>query len=160
MLERAAAAAAEASAGESASTAEAGSAGTGSGCRDEDLVHVRRHAVHGTGKEKRTEANVAVRRNVPAWRIFYDSVERLCPVVLDAERHGVREKFFEGAGRPAPDAVRADAIHELLEAEDSDSGARAGHGLRRHLARKQPPDQRGNENAPDRQRNRVEQVHP
>ena len=90
MLERAAAAATEASSGkaaaaESATSTEARSAGTGSGSGDEDLVHVGRHAVHRTGKEKRTEADVAIRRNVPTRRVFDYSVERLRPVMLDAE---------------------------------------------------------------------------
>src|ERR1035441_10075812 len=98
LLEGAAAAAAEAasgeaSAGEAASSAEARPAGTGSGRGGEHLVHVRRHAVHGTGKEKRTEPDVAVGRDVPARRIFHDAVERLRPVVFDAQRHGVGEKL-------------------------------------------------------------------
>src|ERR1700724_875556 len=139
-----------------ASAAEAGSAGTGSGGGDEDLMHVRRHAVHGTGKEEWTEADIAVRRNVPVGRIFYYSVEGLCPVVLDAQRHGVGEKFLERVGRHALVAVGIDAIHELLKSEDSDSRARTGHGLRRHLAREEPPDQDGNEDAPDQKRNGIE----
>jgi len=148
-LEGAAAAAAEAASGEASaggatSPVEAGAAGTGSGGRDEDLVHVRRHAVHGTGKEERTEADIAVRRNVPAGRIFYYPVESLRPVMLDAQRHGIRKKLFERVGRHALDAVGINAIHELLKSEDSDSGARAGYSLRRHLAREEPPEQGGN----------------
>ncbi len=100
--------------------------------------------MHGTGKEKRTEADVAVRRSVPVRRILHDSVERLRPVVLDAERHGVGKKFFERVGRHALDAVGVDAVQELLESEDGDSDARTGHSFRRHLAREEPPDQRGN----------------
>src|ERR1035437_8684825 len=76
-----------AAAGEASSSAEARPAGTGSGRGGEHLVHVRRHAVHGTGKEKRTEPDVAVGRDVPARRIFHDAVERLRPVVFDAQRH-------------------------------------------------------------------------
>ncbi len=39
-------------------------------------------------------------------------------MVLDAERHGVRKKFFESVGRHCLEALGVDAIHELLESED------------------------------------------
>src|ERR1035437_7300728 len=138
LLERATAAAAEAasgeaSAGEASSSAEARPAGTGSGRGGEHLVHVRRHAVHGTRKEKRTETDVAVWRGVAAWRIFHDAVERLRPMVFDAQRHGVGEEFFERVGRHALDAIGVDAVHEFLESEDRDCSARAGDSLRGHL---------------------------
>ena len=115
----------------------------------------------GTGKEKWIEAGVAVRRNVPAWRILDDALEGLSPVMLDSKRHGVRQKLFEGLkGRHPLDPVGVDPIHELLEPQHGDLRSDSRQSFRCHLAREQPPDQRGNENASNDQRDGVEQVHP
>src|SRR6266513_569768 len=81
---RASPAPAEAAAGKSSATsaAEAGAARTGARRGDKYLVHVRRHTMHRTGEEDRIEAGIAVGRDIPSRRIFYDSSERLSPVVL------------------------------------------------------------------------------
>ena len=72
ILKRTSAAAPKAAAGETASSAaetsstKTGTAGTRARRRDEDLVHVSRHAAHGTRKENRIEpAHIRPRPYVP-----------------------------------------------------------------------------------------------
>src|SRR5512142_1655542 len=91
--EGAATAAAEPASREAAAStaAPAGSAGTRARGRDEHLMHVRRHAVHGVGKEDRIEPGPVARARVPGRRILNDSGKRSRPLVLDSQRHGERK---------------------------------------------------------------------
>src|ERR1019366_2866407 len=96
--------AAEASATEAATApSRACAAGTRSG--HESLVPIHRHGMHGAGEEDGIQAHIGRRSHVPRGLVLGDSLEGLGPAVLDAQRHGVREKLFEGIGRHALEAV-------------------------------------------------------
>src|ERR1035438_5154930 len=128
------AAAAEASATEaSAAPSRARAAGARSG--HEGLVRIHRHGMHGAGEEDGIEAHIRRRSHVPCGLVLRDSLEGLGPAVLDAQRHGVRQKLLEGIGRHALQAVGVHAVNELLEAEDLNLGAHALQRLRSHGAR-------------------------
>src|SRR5580704_18919076 len=165
-LERAATAAAKATAGKSSATAatpKARSRRTRSGRGYEHLVHIRRHPMHGTGKQDWIEARavaVSGRGGIPTRWIFDDAREGLCPVVFHAQSHGIGKKFLECAGGHYFEAIGVDAVHEFLKSEHGDVSTRAFDSLRRHHASEQPPDQRADQDTQDQRRNRTEKVSP
>src|SRR5258708_25347508 len=98
--------------------------------------------------------------DVPAWGIFYDAGESLCPVMFYAQRHGVGKKLFEGVGRHCLQAFAVYAVHEFLESEHLRVNARSFQSLRRHHAGEEEPDDGGDQQACNSHRNRTEEYGP
>src|SRR6266567_4720196 len=117
-----------ASTAESPST-EAGATGTRARGRYEDLVHIARHAVHGTRKENWIENSIPSRRHVPPRRILHDPGKRLRPVVLHSQRHGERQELFKRRRRHDLQPLPVHAIHELLERKHRHASPRSFHRL-------------------------------
>ena len=79
---------------------------------------------------------------VPLGRLGVDTLECLCPVVLDAECHRIRQKLFEHLGRlhHPIQAIGFDAAEELLEPQHLLELTRAADRARRHEPSEQHDD--------------------
>src|SRR5579863_885959 len=155
-LERASAPATETATGESSSSSPtpARPARTSSRRGDEHLVHVAGHAVHRIRKEDGVEAcavDISSRRGVPTGWAGHNAGESLRPLMLHTQRHRVGKILLKSVWRHALEPVSIHAVHEFLESEHGDAGASASYGFCRHLAGKQPPHNRRDEDAADHQ---------
>src|SRR5271165_1908552 len=108
-LEGSAAAAAKATTTEATSTKAAATptrtGATGARRRNERLMSVRCHGMHGSGEEDGIERHIRRGSDVPVGRVLRHSLEGFGPAILNAQRHGVGQNLLEGVGRHAFQAI-------------------------------------------------------